>query len=145
MTREPTVPHLVILVASLSILLSALLLIPAESGDSLHIGGTALPDVCLLKQTTGLPCPGCGLTRSLVSAVHADWARSLPHHRMGLLILGYLMLQSLARLAWLGLPRLRERIAVTCRALDVSLVPLLLLLVLNWIPTLVGEIAARTT
>jgi hypothetical protein len=57
---------------------------------------------------------------------------------MGLLILGYLIVQSLARLAWLGLPRLRDRLAVMCRALDVSLVPLLLLLVLNWIPTVVG-------
>ncbi len=145
MTREPTTPHLVILAASLSILLAALFLIPAEPGDSLRIGGNALPNVCLLKQTSGLPCPGCGLTRSLVSAVHADWARSLTHHRMGLLILGYLILQSIARIAWLGLPRLRERIAVTCRALDLSLVPLLVLMVLNWIPTLVGEIAARTT
>jgi len=144
-TREPTTPHLVILAASLSILLAALFLIPAEPGDSLRIGGNALPNVCLLRQTSGLPCPGCGLTRSLVSAVHADWARSLTHHRMGLLILGYLILQSIARIAWLGLPRLRERIAVTCRALDLSLVPLLVLMVLNWIPTLVGEIAARTT
>lgn len=144
MTREPTAPHLVILAASLSILLSALLLIPAEPGDSLRIGENALPNICLLRQTSGLPCPGCGLTRSLVSAAHADWARSLTHHRMGLLILGYLILQSLARIAWLGLPRLRERIAVTCRALDVSLVPLLLLLVLNWIPTLLDAIHSGT-
>jgi hypothetical protein len=57
---------------------------------------------------------------------------------MGLLVLGYLVLQSLARLAWLGVRRLRERLAILCRALDVSLVPLLVLLVLNWIPTLVG-------
>ncbi len=145
MTREPTTPHLVILAASLSILLAALFLIPAEPGESLRIGGSTLPNICLLRQTSGLPCPGCGLTRSLVSAVHADWARSLTHHRMGLLVLGYLILQSVARLAWLGLPRLRERTAVGCRALDLSLVPLLLLLVLNWIPTIVAAISVTAT
>ena len=144
MTQEPTTPHLVILAASLSIILSALLLTPAEPGDPLHIGGSALPNVCLFRQTSGLPCPGCGLTRSLVSAVHADWAGSSTHHRMGILVLGYLMLQSLARLAWLGLPRLRESIAVACRALDFSLVPLLLLLLLNWIPTLLAAIHSGT-
>jgi len=137
-TREPTAPHLVILAATLSILFAALLLIPAGPGDPLRIGGNAVPNVCLLRQASGVPCPGCGLTRSLVAGVHADWATSLAHHRMGLLILGYLIVQSLARLAWLGLPRLRDRLAVMCRALDVSLVPLLLLLVLNWIPTVVG-------
>ena len=138
MTREPTAPHLVILAASSSILFAALLLIPARPGDPLRIGGNAVPNVCLLRQASGLPCPGCGLTRSLVAGVHADWAGSLAHHRMGLLVLGYLVLQSLARLAWLGMRRLRDRLTVLCRALDVSLVPLLLLLVLNWIPTLVG-------
>jgi hypothetical protein len=57
---------------------------------------------------------------------------------MGLLVLAYLVLQSLARLAWLGMRRLRGRLAILCRALDVSLVPLMLLLMINWIPTLVG-------
>jgi hypothetical protein len=61
---------------------------------------------------------------------------------MGLLVLGYLVLQSLARLAWLGMPRLRNRLDGMCRGLDRSLVPLLVLLVLNWIPTLVGVVGS---
>lgn len=142
MRREPVAPHLVILTATLSILAGALLLVPARPGDPLRVGGRALPNVCLLRQASGLPCPGCGLTRSLVAGVHADWAGSLAHHRLGLLVLGYLVLQSLTRLAWVGLPRLRDRLAVACKALDVSLVPLLLLLVLNWIPTLWGAFAS---
>ena len=145
MTDEPAAPHVVILAACASIILFALLLRPAEPGELLHVSGNALPNVCLLKQASGLPCPGCGLTQSLVSGVHADWASSLAHHRLGFLVLGYLMLQSLARLAWLGLPRLRGRIAVMCRALDLSLVPLLLLLVLNWIPTIIGAISGTAT
>ena len=138
MTSQPTATHCVIIVATLSILLSALILRPAEPGESLRLAGNPLPDVCLLKQMSGLPCPGCGLTRSLVAAVHADWGKSFIHHRMGLLVLAYLMLQTLARLAWLGLRRLRASVAATCRVLDLGLVPLLVLLFLNWIPTLVG-------
>jgi len=137
MTRESPAPHLVVLSASAMILLSALVLFPVEPGQSLRVGGLALPNVCLLRQTSGLPCPGCGLTRSLVSAVHADWAGSLAHHRLGLLVLGYLILQCMARLAWLGLDRVREPVSRACRALDMALVPILVLMVLNWIPTLV--------
>lgn len=137
MTREPAAPHLVILVASSAILLSALVLFPVDPGETLSVGGLALPDVCLLRQTSGLPCPGCGLTRSLVSAAHADWLGSLDHHRLGLLVLAYLALQCMARLWWLSLARLRGPVSRACRALDRALVPLLLLMVLNWIPTLV--------
>ena len=140
MTREPAAPQLVILAACGSILLFALLFRPVEPGDSLRIGGTPMPNVCIMKQVSGLPCPGCGLTRSLVAAGHWEWARSLSHHRIGILILAYLVLQSVARLAWLGLPGLREGTRVYCRLLDLSLVPMLLLLLLNWIPTLLGWI-----
>ena len=142
MSHEPAAPHLVILAATLSILLAACLLAPSAPGDSLLLGGHALPTICLLRQTIGVPCPGCGLTRSLVAGVHADWAGSLAHHRLGLVVLGYLLLQSLTRLAWLGWPRLRIPLTGMCRALDLSLVPLLILLVLNWIPILIGVVGA---
>ncbi|HLE21464.1 MAG TPA: DUF2752 domain-containing protein [Vicinamibacteria bacterium] len=144
MTREPAAPHLVILAACGSILLFALLFRPVEPGDSLRIGGTPVPNVCIMKQVSGLPCPGCGLTRSLVAAANGEWARSLSHHRIGILILAYLVLQSVGRLAWLGLPRLREGIRVYCRLLDLGLVPMLLLLFLNWISTLLGGIHSGT-
>lgn len=144
MTREPTAPHWVILAVTFAILFSTLLLVPAAPGGSLRIAGNPIPEVCLWKQASGLPCPGCGLSRSLVAAVHGDWATSLIYHRMGLVVLGYVFLQALARLAWLGLPSIRRRLTVTCRALDMSLVPLLILLVLNWIPTLLAAVGLAT-
>jgi Protein of unknown function (DUF2752) len=137
-TDQPAAPHLVILSACASILLLALWLHPVAAGESLRIAGEKLPSLCIMKQAIGLPCPGCGLTRSLVAAVHGEWGVSLAHHRMGILVLFYLLLQVLGRLAWLGLSRVRGGIAICCRALDRSVVPLLLLLVLNWIPTFVG-------
>jgi hypothetical protein len=142
MDREPVAPHLVILAACSSILLFALLVEPTHGAESsLRIGGKALPNLCVMRQASGLPCPGCGLTRSLAAAAHADWRGSLSQHRVGILILFYLLLQVSARLAWLGLPRFRQTIARYCRSLDLGLVPILLLLVINWIPTLRDALA----
>ncbi len=31
-------------------------------------------DVCMLHATTGLPCPGCGMTRAFVAFADGDWA-----------------------------------------------------------------------
>ncbi len=144
MDREPLAPHFVILVACASTLVLAMLLTPAPDTDtSLRIGGRAVPTLCVMKQTSGLPCPGCGLTRSVVAAANADWAGSLSHHRIGILVLVYLLLQSLTRIAWLSLPSLREKLARYCRLLDLSLIPILILLFINWIPTILGELSAR--
>ena len=41
-------------------------------------------DVCALKVLTGIPCPTCGLTRSLCHALHGDWAASLGYHPAGI-------------------------------------------------------------
>ncbi len=145
MPREPAAPHLVILAACASVLLFASLLTPASNTEaSLLIGGKAVPNLCVMKQAMGVPCPGCGLTRSMVAAANADWAGSLSHHRIGILILVYLVLQSLTRIAWLSRPRLREKLARYCRVLDLSLIPILILLFINWIPTLLDVLSART-
>lgn len=43
--------------------------------------------LCWLKAATGLPCPGCGLTRSLSCGVRGLFLESWQYHPMGLLIL----------------------------------------------------------
>jgi len=40
----------------------------------------ALRGPCLLKQTVGLPCPGCGLTRGCLSALRLDLAGAVRWH-----------------------------------------------------------------
>lgn len=145
MHQEPIAPHLVVLAACASILLSAMLLTPAPNKETpLRIGEKALPSLCVMKQAIGLPCPGCGLTRSVVAAANADWTGSLSHHRIGILVLLYLVLQSLTRIAWLSLPSLRERLTGYCRVLDLSLIPILILIFINWIPTLFGLLEFST-
>ncbi|BDI32962.1 hypothetical protein CCAX7_50130 [Capsulimonas corticalis] len=58
--------------------LSVLLPLPDTTGRILHI-----PSICPFYQLTGLPCPGCGLTRAFVLLSHGDWRQSLAFHPMG--------------------------------------------------------------
>jgi hypothetical protein len=54
------------------------------------------PNLCPFRMSTGLPCPGCGMTRSVVRLLHGDVSASLWFHPLGpLLVLGLGML-----LAW---------------------------------------------
>jgi hypothetical protein len=50
--------------------------------------------VCWLKATTGIPCPGCGLTRSMSCALRGMPVESLHYHPLGMVIL--LMLVTMA-------------------------------------------------
>ena len=43
--------------------------------------------VCWFQSSTGLPCPGCGMTRSLSCAVRGMFAESWHYHPMGLFVL----------------------------------------------------------
>ncbi len=133
---ESTAPHWVVLAACLAILLGALLLTP--SNGQLRLGPITLPGLCMLRETTGIPCPGCGLTRSLVAAVRGDWSSSFAFHRLGPVVFVYLILQAAYRAVWIGVPAARRVSRPPGRLLDLSLIPLAVLIFLNWIPTLMA-------
>jgi Protein of unknown function (DUF2752) len=44
---------------------------------------TSGPSFCPFKMLTGLPCPGCGLTRSAVAFLHGDLSTSAFYHPLG--------------------------------------------------------------
>jgi hypothetical protein len=50
-------------------------------------------DVCAFKVLTGIPCPTCGLTRSLCHALRGDWSASLGYHPAGIAL-------TVALIAW---------------------------------------------
>ena len=54
--------------------------------------------VCWLKASTNLPCPGCGLTRSLSCGLRGMFFESWQYHPMGLLILGFFLATAVASL-----------------------------------------------
>lgn len=40
--------------------------------------------ICILKNTTGLPCPSCGTTRSVLHLLHGDFSTALLMNPIGL-------------------------------------------------------------
>ncbi len=95
-----------------------------------------LPSVCALKNTTGLDCPGCGLTRSWVALGRFDLGASLRFHALGWLIMLYVTLQALRHGLWLNRPSLRSRMDRWGYSLDRSAIVLGGVLFLNWIRVL---------
>lgn len=65
----------------LSAVFAASALLPLPHGTSGQIG--SLPSICLFYHLTGLPCPGCGLTRSFVSLGHGHFQDALHWHPLG--------------------------------------------------------------
>jgi len=136
-------PRLVILGVCLAILGAAALLHPSEPNDPrVRLAGTPLPGLCMMRQLTGVPCPGCGLTRSIVSAVHGELRESFFHHRLGLAILFYVLLQAAHSLIWLASGWWRAHGTLWGRTLDRGLLAFPVLLAVNWVFTLVRMIAS---
>jgi len=65
--------------------------------------GLGLP-ICWLHSTTGIPCPGCGLTRSMSCAVRGALTESWAYHPFGVLFLAFFVLVIVVSL----LPRRRR-------------------------------------
>jgi hypothetical protein len=58
----------------------------------LFIKGSSAPDVCLLKSTTGVPCPFCGTTRSVMSVLQGEWMNALHLNPLGILLMVFVMI-----------------------------------------------------
>lgn len=62
---------------------SVCLPLPDRAGQIGH-----LPSVCPFYNLTGLPCPGCGLTRAFVCLGHGRFGEALHWHPLGWLVFG---------------------------------------------------------
>ena len=132
-----TLGHGVAILLCLTMIGTAFLLELPEPGNSrVSLAGRTLPEICLTKRATGIPCPGCGLTRSWIAAAHGRWRASLGFHKLGLLFMGYALLQMFRHALWLVYPVAREPIRRLGPRLDRGLILLGLLLILNWFLTL---------
>lgn len=61
-----------------------------------------LPPTCMSRQWLGVPCPGCGLTRSFVHLAHGRWESAWSAHRLGFVLAAIVALQVPYRVALLA-------------------------------------------
>ena len=52
-----------------------------------------LPGTCTFFKITGVPCPGCGMTRSFISFAHGHWSDAWNYNPAGLLFFAVVVFQ----------------------------------------------------
>jgi hypothetical protein len=110
---------------------------PATNGR-LTFMGVVLPPSCPSRIMPGLPCPGCGLTRSFVAMSRGDVMLAHAHNAMGTVIYALCLLQIPYWMAhWLGLVRLEE----SQRAIRPLLWTLLIGFLAAWIFRIASEVS----
>lgn len=135
MARGPdTTSHWVILGLCLAILAAALSLqVPDDEHVRIPGLNVTLPETCYFKRLVGIGCPGCGLTRCFISALHGDFSRAWQFNPAGFPALLFVLGQLPYRI--LQIRRLRRGRA-EWRPLTLSTVlgvTLILLLLTQWV------------
>ena len=81
---------------ALCIVIGAIVVPAPSTGTSTVLG---LPKLCLFRNITGITCPGCGMTRSLISTAHLHFEDAVVFHPLGppvlLLLIVYSMMSIL--------------------------------------------------
>ncbi|WP_318349878.1 DUF2752 domain-containing protein [Aquipluma nitroreducens] len=102
-----------------------------------NISESIEPGVCLFKRITGIPCPSCGSTRSVLSILKGDFVGALFWNPFGVIIMSILILAPL----WIlydivlrkdSLLQVYNRSEIFLRQKWIA-IPLILLVILNWI------------
>ncbi len=52
-----------------------------------------LPGTCTFLRVTGVPCPGCGLTRSFISLAHGEWKDAWQYNPAGFVFFAMVVFQ----------------------------------------------------
>lgn len=60
--------------------------------------GWPLPDSCWSRRFLNFPCPGCGLTRSVVATLHGQWSNAWNLHPVGPALVTWATLQLVGHL-----------------------------------------------
>ena len=91
--RTARLLHVSLGLASVAILLAALLL--QVHGETVVVPGLdlTLPQLCYWRTMFGMDCPGCGLTRCFISAAHGDLAAAWRFNPMGVLLFALVAVQ----------------------------------------------------
>lgn len=95
-----------------------------------------LPGGCIVKHTTGIPCPSCGTTRSVVAVLQGDMHAALTLNPLGIPVLLLLFVIPL----WVGYDLItgKATLLIAFRKAEARLcrrqvaIPVLLLIAANW-------------
>ena len=80
--------------------------VASASPESVSVFGFRLPNICPFKAFTGFDCPGCGLTRALILAVHGHWLASYNMHIWGIPLLLFFIFRIFSAIFGTNLPKL---------------------------------------
>ena len=75
MKSRPGLPAFAIAFATFADLVPARALLRADEAR-VYFAGRAINLHCAFREATGLPCPTCGLSRSVVMSLHGEFARA---------------------------------------------------------------------
>jgi hypothetical protein len=75
LTSRPGFPAFAIAFVTFADLAAGRALLRADEAR-VYLAGRALDLRCAFREATGLPCPTCGLSRSIVMSLHGDFARA---------------------------------------------------------------------
>jgi hypothetical protein len=88
----PSKTHHIIILALCIVIIAGCFLFRADD-TGLFLFGFKWPFRCFLKETVGLKCALCGISRSLCSAAHGNLKASLGYHPVGPFIFGFILWQ----------------------------------------------------
>jgi hypothetical protein len=128
-------PAKLYLILSGALVSGYLLLCYTIIAGQLHQG--EVPGLCLVKHITGVPCPSCGSTRSVMALINGNLAEAMYINPFGFIIAAFMLLVPI----WLALDFLLHRKSLYdfyCRS-EIFLrkpkvaVPLIIMVLINWI------------
>lgn len=139
--RRETVFHTVFLLAALTVILSAAALEVRNGQIVLPGWGLVLPESCSFKRLTGVECPGCGLTRSVVCLVHGDFLAAWRYNPGGYVFVALVAFQLPYRVAQIY--RIRRGFSPWCpaRFLPAAVYTIALILMAQWLVRCLGSYA----
>lgn len=78
-----TQPRYLLGAAALAMLVAGAVLDPHRDQRFVALAGFGIPSSCGFRILTGMPCPSCGLTRSVTLTLHGDLRTALSMHPLG--------------------------------------------------------------
>jgi hypothetical protein len=137
--RPDPLYHGLLLALCAGTLLAALpLAVRGRSQVVLPLIGIPLPELCMLRRTLGIECPGCGMTRCFIALAHGDFAAAWSYNPAGIWLFALMAFQiPFQSLQLVRIGRRQREIALP-KAAAVALAVFAIMLLAQWTLRLAG-------